>query len=138
MTERDTVRRLVEGPIRLNETTMEEGAPTVDNTALTQGLSFGSEQAEDLIAAELRKRSERGLSADREAVIVDLLNQGEIATFEPPAPVQQSEHSRRNQEALRQREQAGSFEQKLSKLADAGWSRDDAVNFLVNEGLVDW
>ncbi len=58
------------------------------NETLAGGLPYGGEEAEDLIASKLRTLSERGLPADRERVVLDALNAGEIATFEPRPPVQ--------------------------------------------------
>lgn len=58
---------------------------------LTAGATYGSEEAEDMIADELRTLRDRGLPAERETVELDLLNSGRIATFEEPAPVQPRE-----------------------------------------------
>ena len=65
-----------------------EGATMENETYLAGGLPYGGEEAEDLIASKLRTLSERGLPADRERVVLDALNAGEIATFEERPAVQ--------------------------------------------------
>lgn len=66
----------------------DEGGATMEHGTLTRGLSYGSEEAEDLIAAELRTLRDRGLPAERGAVEEKLLNAGRIALWEERAPVQ--------------------------------------------------